>query len=46
MIAEVILEVSIGKTLDYEVPKELEETLVIGCWVVVPQRKIRWRICN
>lgn len=38
MIAEVILEVSLGKTLDYLIPQELESSLSVGCWVTVPLR--------
>ncbi len=38
MFAEVLLEVSIRKPLDYTIPRELEHTVVPGCWVEVPLR--------
>lgn len=38
MIAEVIPEIYIGKRLDYLIPKELEQSVVPGCWVRIPVR--------
>lgn len=37
-IAEVILEVSIQKALDYAIPQELAKSVCVGTWVEVPLR--------
>ena len=38
MFAEILLEVSIRKPLDYSIPPELANTVVPGVWVEVPLR--------
>lgn len=39
MVAEVILEVSVKKALDYLVPKDLISKISVGSWVEVPLQK-------
>lgn len=39
MFAEVLLEVSIRKPLDYAIPPQLAHSVVPGCWVEVPLRR-------
>jgi primosomal protein N' (replication factor Y) len=43
LFAEVLLEVSIRKPLDYSIPQELAHAVVPGCWVEVPLRQRRSR---